>query len=322
MRNTFLVADPFCMRHLTGLGHPESPARYQAIDYVLSQSGLKTPASTLKPQKVSQETLELCHTRAYLDVVDEDIRLCRESGIVDGSYSLSTGDAQICPDSQEAALLSAGGALAGVDAVMSGKADNVFSYLRPPGHHACHDRGMGFCIYNNIAIAARYAQKKHGLGHVLIVDWDVHHGNGTQDIFDDDPSVFYLSTHQAGIYPGTGSPKDRGVGAAVGTKLNFPIQPGPASRKYVLEAFRGPLVESMKKFKPELVLISAGFDAHYSDPLGGFNLTEDDFGELTRIVMQLADAYADGRVVSLLEGGYNLEGLALSALAHVKTLQS
>ena len=211
MRNTFLVADPFCMRHLTGRGHPESPARYQAIDYVLSQSGLKTPANTLKPPKASRETLELCHTRAYLDIVDEDIRLCRESGIVDGSYSLSTGDAQICPDSQEVALLSAGGALAGVDAVISGKADNVFCYLRPPGHHACHDRGMGFCIYNNIAIAARYAQKKHGLGHVLIVDWDVHHGNGTQDIFDDDPSVFYLSTHQAEIYPGTGSPKDRGV---------------------------------------------------------------------------------------------------------------
>jgi len=320
MRNTCLLADSFCLRHLTGTGHPESPLRFQAIDSILSFKGLKKASNTFKPRNATPEELLLCHSKEYLQIVEQDIQQCAQMGIFDGSYSLSTGDVQICPDSLQAALIASGAALTAIDLIMEKKADNVFSYQRPPGHHACRDKGMGFCIFNNAAIAARYAQIKYEIKHILIVDWDVHHGNGTQDIFDNDPSVFYFSTHQKGLYPGTGSRDDRGVGPAEGTKLNFPIVPGAASRLAVLEAFQGPLIEAMQSFKPELVLISAGFDAHYLDPLGGFNLTENDFAELTRLVMQIADQYAGGKIVSLLEGGYHLEGLALSALAHVTTL--
>jgi acetoin utilization deacetylase AcuC-like enzyme len=320
MQNTYLVADSFCLRHLTGAGHPESPFRYQAIDALMTHEGLKTEGNTLKPRKAQRDELLLCHSESYIKSVEEDIQRCIDLHLFDGSYILSTGDVHMCPESLHAALLAAGGALVGIEAVLEGRTDHLFSYLRPPGHHACSDKGMGFCIFNNIAIAARYAQKKYGIGHVLIVDWDVHHGNGTQEIFDRDPSVFYFSTHQEHLYPGTGAATDRGIGKAFGTKLNFPIAAGQRSRQAVLEAFQGPLMKSMEEFKPELVLISAGFDAHYSDPLGGFNLTENDFFELTKIVMEIADKYAGRRIVSLLEGGYDLAGLAASAVAHVKAL--
>lgn len=319
---TCLICDPLCLNHLTGFGHPESPARFQAIDKILSSHGIKHSSNSFKPRMAIKKELILCHTNQYIECVESDIKKCMNLRLLDGSYTLSTGDVQICPDSWNAALLAVGGALTGVDLVMQQRGKNAFSYLRPPGHHACSDRGMGFCIFNNVAIAARYVQQKYGLKRVLIVDWDVHHGNGTQEIFDADPSVFYFSTHQLGIYPGTGSADDRGIGQAVGTKMNFPISAGIASRKDVLAAFQGPLVEAMKHFKPEFILISAGFDAHYSDPLGGFNLTEQDFAALTAIVMKIADAYAQGRVVSLLEGGYHLEGLARSALEHAKKLSA
>ncbi len=320
MKKTYFVADPFCLQHLTGPHHPESPQRYKAIDEILSQAKVKTDRNTLKPRKATRRELLLCHTESYIKTVEEDIQACIESRIHDGTYTLSTGDAQISPHSWEAALLAAGGALTAADAVMQGKADNAFSYLRPPGHHACHDRGMGFCLFNNAAIAARYLQTKYSLERVLIADWDVHHGNGTQDIFEEDPSVFYFSTHQAGIYPGTGLPEDRGVGKAKGTKLNFPIHSSPTSRLEVLEAFRGPLVDAMITFRPNFIIISAGFDGHHADPLGGFNLTEEDFAELTRIMMKIADTHAQGRLISLLEGGYNLNALAHSSLAHAQAL--
>jgi acetoin utilization deacetylase AcuC-like enzyme len=320
MRKTCLIADSFCTRHLTGQGHPESPLRYLAIDSLLTQKGFKNPDNTFKPRKANKTDLLLCHSENYLNIVEDNIQNCSQLNAIDGTYSLSTGDVQICPSSLEAALLAAGGALTAVDLVMEGNADNVFSYLRPPGHHACHDKGMGFCLFNNVAIAGRYAQQVYGIKQVLIVDWDVHHGNGTQEIFELDPSIFYFSTHQKGLYPGTGSENESGSGKAKGTKLNCPILPGSESRLHVLAAFKGPLMEAMKNFKPELILISAGFDAHYLDPLGGFNLTEDDFAELTKIVMRIADCYCGGRIVSLLEGGYHLQGLASSALAHVLTL--
>jgi acetoin utilization deacetylase AcuC-like enzyme len=317
LEKTALIAEPFCLKHLTGYGHPESPLRYQAIDALLSSQGFK---NRVLPRQAKKEELLLCHTESYLETVEKDIQQCIQLKIIDGSYCLSTGDVQICPDSLQAALFSAGAALTGIDLVMEKKAKNAFSYLRPPGHHACSDKGMGFCLFNNAGIAARYAQKKYNLGRILIVDWDVHHGNGTQEIFDADPSVFYFSTHQKGLYPGTGSVEERGIGPAEGTKLNFPLRPGPSSRLEVLAAFQGSLVAAMQNFQPEFVIISAGFDAHYLDPLGGFNLTEADFAELTSIVMQIADQYANGRIVSLLEGGYHFQGLALSALAHVKAL--
>ncbi len=320
MKRTLFAADSAALLHLTGWQHPESPARYTAICKALEKAGIKTPGNTYRPREASEEELRLCHTAEYIRIVKDDINKVTAMGITDGNYHLSTGDTSICPASYDVALMAVGAVLDGVDAILEGKADNVFSLMRPPGHHACRDRGMGFCFFNNIAIAARYAQQKKGIQKVLIVDWDVHHGNGTQDIFDEDPTVFYFSTHQAGLYPGTGKRKDQGVGAAKGTKMNFPILPGGNSRKEVIAAFEGPLVEAMADFKPDFVMISAGFDAHYADPLGHFNLTEEDFATLTQITKRIADTYAHGRIVSALEGGYDLKALANSALAHCKVL--
>jgi acetoin utilization deacetylase AcuC-like enzyme len=305
---------------MTGWGHPESPARYFAIASALEKAGHQHSSNTLKIHAALLHHLLLCHSLDYIRTVQDDINKVEALGILDGQYTLSTGDVQICPDSWEAALMAVGAVLVGIDAIMEGKADNVFCLVRPPGHHACKERGMGFCLFNNVAIGARYLQKKYGIKKVLIVDWDVHHGNGTQDIFDEDPSVFYFSTHQEGIYPGTGLPEDSGRGAAKGTKLNIPIKPGPSARLQILEAFHGPLVEAMKVFQPEFVMISAGFDAHYADPLGGLNLKETDFGKLTELMVALADQYAQGRLLSVLEGGYDLDAIAASAVEHVRKL--
>lgn len=320
MRKTFIATDPISIKHLTGWGHPESPARYTAICRALEAAGLKTNENTLKPRPALLEELLLCHTQDYLNTVKDDFRKVEALGIMDGQYSLSMGDVQICPASWDVALMAAGSVLVAVDAVMKNQADRVFSLMRPPGHHACKSRGMGFCLFNNIAIGARYAQKVYGVNKVLIVDWDVHHGNGTQDIFDEDPSVFYFSTHQEHFYPGTGSSEERGIGLAAGTKMNYPIAPGHSSRLHVLQAFQGPLIEAMKNFKPDLIMVSAGFDAHYADPLGGLNLTENDFTLLTQLMVGLAEQYTQGRLISVLEGGYDLKALAACATAHVLAL--
>jgi acetoin utilization deacetylase AcuC-like enzyme len=196
---------------------------------------------------------------------------------------------------------------------------NAFAAVRPPGHHATADAGMGFCVFNNVAIGARYAQRRHGLARVLIVDWDVHHGNGTQAIFYDDPSVFYFSIHQRPHYPGTGRANQTGTGAGQGFTLNCPLAAGSGGRE-ARAAFLDRLVPAMRDFRPELVLVSAGFDARVGDPLGGLVLTDDDFADLTGIAMDIAAEYAGGRLVAALEGGYNLPGLAAAAGAHVRRL--
>lgn len=317
---TFIVSDPFYAKHLTGKGHPESPERYHTVILNLTKNGLLTPANHITPRTATEEEILLCHTAKYVEILKENMALCAVSGRVKGDYTLSTGDVQICPESYSVALLAVGGALSAIDAVMREKAMNAFCVVRPPGHHATSNCGMGFCLLNNVAIGARYVQKKYGLKRVAIVDWDVHHGNGTQEIFYDDPSVFYFSTHQYPFYPGTGSELEKGEGAGLGTTLNCPIAPTTHSRIKVLEAFKNKLTEAMKAFQPEFVLISAGFDAHEEDLLGQFNLKTEDFVQLTEIVKEIADQYTEGRLVSVLEGGYHLPALAECAVAHVKAL--
>jgi acetoin utilization deacetylase AcuC-like enzyme len=218
-----------------------------------------------------------------------------------------------------AALAAAGTVTAAVDAVLTGQTKTAFCAVRPPGHHASRNKGMGFCIFNNVALAARHAQRQRGLARVLIVDWDVHHGNGTQEIFWSDGSVLFFDTHQDNWYPGTGAANERGEGKGYGKIINRPFARG-AGRSEILGAFRDTLVPAAEQFRPELVLVSAGFDARAGDPLGGFTLTDADFADLTDIVLEIADRHAGGRLVSVLEGGYKLDGLTSAVVAHVRRL--
>jgi len=235
-----------------------------------------------------------------------------------GETVLDSGDTHVSRDSYAAALLAAGGGLAGVDFAMRGDNHRAFCAVRPPGHHAEHDHAMGFCLFNNIAIGARYAQEHHGLTRVAIVDWDVHHGNGTQAAFYDDPSVLYVSIHQYPYYPGTGGKNERGAGKGTGTTLNIPLNAGSGDEVY-LDAMREIIVPALVDFSPELIMISAGFDAHRDDPLAGMNVTEKGFGEMTRLILEASES-ARGRIVSVLEGGYDLKALGRSVESHLREL--
>jgi acetoin utilization deacetylase AcuC-like enzyme len=267
-----------------------------------------TPA---EPRAATFDELALCHTPGYIRTAQRDV----EAGLA----SLSTGDTDISPGSFKAAVHATGVCLNAVDLVMRGEARNAFCIVRPPGHHARPAQGMGFCLFNNIAIAARYAQRKFGVERVAIADWDVHHGNGTQDIFYTDRSVFFFSTHQSPWYPGTGDLEEIGEGEGKGTTLNCPY-PAGSGREQILGAFRGKLAPLMDEFRPDLVLISAGFDSRLGDPLGQFRLNDGDFTELTELMMEVADKHASGRVISVLEGGYNLDGLTKAVGAHAHAL--
>lgn len=312
----YFVLDPKYTLHQTGMGHPEQPSRVTAINAALEQLQLKTPSNTLTPRPATEDEILLCHSKSYLKIVQDEVNVLKTSHTL--AY-LSTGDVVICELSYDVALLAAGGVLTAIDHVMTHDGTQVFCAVRPPGHHACTGVGMGFCLFNNVAIGARYAQQKYGIKRVTIVDWDVHHGNGTQEIFYSDPSVFYFSTHEKGLYPMTGAEDEIGLGEGEGFTMNCPIVPSPHSRVEVLEAFEK-FGERMKEFKPELIMISAGFDAHESDPLGHFNLTDQDFYILSRKVKEIAEKHCQGRVISVLEGGYNLRALASASVAHVKGL--
>jgi len=309
--STGLVADYFCKEHDTGFGHPEQPARFDAVLSALDEADLLAQLVKIESRDVTHAELRLCHASDYLDLAEHEIR--------EGATELSTGDTTVCEKSWNVALRAAGSALSAVDAVMSERVENAFCVVRPPGHHATQNRGMGFCIFNNIAISARYAHRQHSVNKVLIADWDVHHGNGTQDIFYDDGSVFFFSTHQWPLYPGTGARSETGSGSGKGATINCPL-PAGSGRAEIFEAFEKMLVPAADAFKPELVLISAGFDSRIGDPLGGFTLSDADFFDLTKIVRGIADRHANGRIVSVLEGGYNLRGLGSAAAAHVRAL--
>jgi acetoin utilization deacetylase AcuC-like enzyme len=312
---TGFLYDDVYLKHLAGIvAHPERPERLTAIRDGLERAGLLKSLYPLAPRRVTEQELRLVHTQGYLSLVR------RELTRLEDLHELSTGDTLASPGSLEAAQFAAGGVLNAVDAVMAGKVKNAFCAVRPPGHHATPTRGMGFCIYNNVAIAARYLQKVHGARRVLIVDWDYHHGNGTQDTFYDDGSVFYFSTHHHGAYPGTGSPAETGRGPGTGTTLNVALPPG-AGDAAILDAFENRLVPAARAFRPDFILISAGFDAMRNDLLGRLDVTPEGFAAITRVVVRLAEELCQGRIVSVLEGGYHLNGLAGSAVAHVKTLQ-
>ncbi len=308
---TAIVYDPVFQRHKTGLGHPESPERCDAVISALRGGKFKNRIFELKPREAAEAEILLCHTPGYLEVVRADI--------VSGRRMLSTGDTPIGPDSLKAALHAAGAGLTAVDAVVEGEAANAFCPVRPPGHHATADRGMGFCIFNNVAIAAEYARREHGINRVLILDWDVHHGNGTQDIFYDDRETFFLSIHQSPCYPGTGGAGETGRGPGAGFTLNIPLPAGTPGEK-MAEVFNKNALSVASDFKPGFVMISAGFDSHRSDPLGQLLATDEDFAKMTRAAMEIADTYAKGRLVSFMEGGYDLKALPDAAVAHVRTL--
>lgn len=310
-RSVGLVAEEIALAHETGPGHPECPARFRAVAKRLQESGLAARMAPIPTRRARPEEVERCHTRVY--------RKLAESEIQGGARQLSTGDTTVCLRSLDAALHAAGGAIEAVDRVVSGDLQRAFCAVRPPGHHATPSVGMGFCIFNTAAIAARHAQRELGLDRVAILDWDVHHGNGTQDIFYADGSVHFCSTHQSPWYPGTGAEDEYGEGDGLGTTLNFPF-PAGSGMAAIGGAIRDHWVPAMKTFRPDLILVSAGFDSRIGDPLGQFRLSDEDFGELTRIAMEVAATHAGGRLVSLLEGGYNLEGLSNAVEAHVAAL--
>ncbi|NIN01699.1 MAG: SUMF1/EgtB/PvdO family nonheme iron enzyme, partial [candidate division Zixibacteria bacterium] len=308
---TGFVYDDIYLEHKTTIGHPEAPLRLVAIVERLKATGLYSQLFKLSPKHVSSEWLTAVHTPEYVERAKES---CEGSA----GY-LDSLDVPISPKSYEAALAAVGGVLSAIDAVMEKKVTNAFCAVRPPGHHALKDMAKGFCIFNNIAIGTHYVQKKHGLSKILIVDWDVHHGNGTQAAFYNDPSVLYFSVHQYPFYPGTGSEAEKGGGKGLNYNINVPLPAGSGDADYV-RVFKEKLEPAALAFSPDFVLISAGFDAHKDDLLGGMKVTAQGFAELTQIVKAIAEKCCEGRLVSVLEGGYHPDGLAASVEAHIQVL--
>jgi acetoin utilization deacetylase AcuC-like enzyme len=311
MDHTGIVADPLSTKHDTGSGHPEQPARFFAVLNRLEAGGIFRDLLPLPHHPANNDELALVHTREYIELVEREIE--------EGREQLSTGDTVLSEGALVSARIGAGAVISAVEGVFSRAVLNAFCLIRPPGHHASAARGMGFCLFNNVALGARYAQQAFGAERILIADWDVHHGNGTQDIFYEDGSVLFFSTHQSPWYPHTGARSERGEGAGEGLTINCPV-PARSGRKEILGAFENILVPAAAKFQPDLVMISAGFDSRVGDPLGQLTLTDADFADLTALMADMAAHYCDGRLVSVLEGGYNLEGLARASEAHVRTL--
>lgn len=309
---TGLAYDHRFTQHQTAPQHPECPSRVSLAWKALQEQPWFETLQLYTPQKIQLQWMKEIHASSYLQRV--------EKACLGGYPAVDSPDVSICPISFEIARLAAGGALGLADGIMAGEINCGFSLARPPGHHAEYDRAMGFCLLNNVAILARYFQKQHGLERVFIFDWDVHHGNGTQHSFEADPSVFYASIHEFPFYPGTGALEERGQGEGEGTTLNIPLAPGADGAVYrkVVEEVVLPAAEA---FAPDVVLISAGFDAHHQDPLGHMLLDEEDFQWMTERMLNLARG-CKGRLVSLLEGGYNLQAMPRSVVAHVETLQS
>ncbi len=304
---TLLLHHPSFANHKTGAGHPERPDRYRAVQAVLGQPQFD-PLVREEAEVADLATTRYVHSNRYVDALEE----ARPDA---GYVYLDGGDTVMEPSTWEVVLRAVGGTLQAIDSVLEGEAQNAFVACRPPGHHAETERAMGFCLFNNIGIGARHAQKTHGLERVAIVDFDVHHGNGTQEIFYSDPSVLYASTHQMPLFPGTGAVRETGVGNI----FNAPLSAGDAGPE-LREAFEDRILPALDAFSPELIIVSAGFDAHERDPLGSLNMTADDFGWVTRELMKAAEQHCQGKLVAVLEGGYDLQGLTDSVSAHVGEL--
>jgi len=330
---TGFISHPSFVRHNTGVGHPERADRLRAVHRALRRSGLVTsldpfpefdfdlgdlprankPLIEIDPIAVDEEILRLVHTQAYIDTVRD---FCAAGGgLIDGA------DTVVVPESYSLAKLAAGAVVTATTAVLDGQVKRAFAAVRPPGHHAEPDCAMGFCLFSNIAIAVRVAQKKFGIDHVAVIDFDVHHGNGTQAVFEDDPSVFFVSLHQdpRTCYPGTGYARETGNGMGQGFTLNIPFPPGTEDAAY-LHALDEIVLPRLHEFGPEMLFISAGFDAHKDDPLADIHLTEDGFQQITQRLVEFAEINCRGRVVSALEGGYDLRALGRSVVKHVMAL--
>jgi acetoin utilization deacetylase AcuC-like enzyme len=310
MKTAFLYNTDF-KQHTNGSGHPERPTRMDAIEAALQREKQWDTLPHHAFEEASEEQLELCHTPEHVARV---YQMALQGG---GRFDADTA---VSPASYRVAKLAAGAAIGAVDAVLRDDFDNAFAAGRPPGHHATSDRAMGFCLFNSVAIAARYAQREYSLQRVAVLDWDVHHGNGTQDIFYDDPSVFFCSVHQSPLYPYSGARAETGSGAGAGTTLNFPLPAGFGLSEYANVWDKAG--HALEAFAPELILISAGFDAHEDDPLGGMDLTAQDFAQLLRSTKRWASELCDNRVVCVLEGGYDLQGLGDSVAAVIKELMN
>ena len=305
--STLLLTHPACLDHLTPPGHPERPDRLRAINQVLGEERFNRLVRGEAPEG-DLDSVALCHGEHY---ITELRHVAPTSGLV-----YIDGDTSMSPGTWEAVMRGVGGAVAATDAIMTGKHNNAFVAVRPPGHHAEKSTPMGFCFFDNAAIAARHAQRKYGIARAAVIDFDVHHGNGTQDIFWSDKTVMYCSTHQMPLFPGTGARGERGEHDTV---VNAPLRPEDGSAQF-RAAFENAILPELQKFAPELIIISAGFDAHMRDPLASINLRAEDFGWVTSKLMDVADQSAGGRVVSVLEGGYDLQGLSESVAAHVTAL--
>lgn len=305
---SLLITHPACLAHDTGPHHPERPDRLRAVMAALDAPDFATLARTEAPQ-ATDEQLERVHPRTYVQAIGGIHPGADELAMIDGDTVMSAG-------SVEAARRAAGAVVAGVDATMNGTARTAFAAVRPPGHHATPDVPGGFCLFNNVAVGARHAQAVHGIGRVAILDFDVHHGQGTQAVVAPDPSLFYGSTHQFPLYPGTGFARERGID---GNVVNVPLGPNNGSEQFRM-AWGDRILPELDRFAPELVIISAGFDGHRRDPLAQLQLETEDFRWITDELLAIADRHAKGRVVSALEGGYDLDALAEAAAAHVRGL--
>ena len=306
--STLLLTHPACLGHEPGPHHPERPDRLRAVLDALDDEAFAGLARAEAPAATIEQLLRV-HPDNYVQAMLGVRPAPGELAMIDGDTVMSSG-------SVEAALRAAGAVVAGVDAVMSGKADTAFAAVRPPGHHATPDIPGGFCLFNNVAIGARHAQARHGLSRVAILDFDVHHGQGTQAVVEPDPSLFYGSTHQYPLYPGTGHARERGID---GNVANVPLRPNSGSAQF-RHAWDDTILPQLDRFAPQLVIVSAGFDGHKVDPLAQLNLETEDFAWITRELLAIADRHAQGRLVSALEGGYDLDALADATQAHVREL--